>query len=237
MPVGAAIGAIGGIGSALIGSSAAQSASSQQVAAQQAALAQQQRFFNTAQSGLQPYINNGQQYGSVLSSLLTPGPNQTAALSQIPGYQFAQDWGQKAVQNMGTTTGLGGNTLTAGANYATGLAQQNFGNLINPLVSLYGTGSGSRWRSGGRGRNIQWAGINRIRQHRSGPSRRHSRLGQCAIGRHKLDQQCRAIEPDLAAAAYIRQRWQYGSATGAIRPSGLCRTLLTSSDGAINPYQ
>jgi hypothetical protein len=140
MPVGAAIGA-GSIGAALIGSSASQEASSQQVAAQQAALQQQQGFFNTAQSALSPYISGGQQYGSVLSSLLTPGPNQTAALSQIPGYQFAQDWGQKAVQNLGTTTGLGGNTLAAGANYATGLAQQNFGNLINPLISLYGTGA------------------------------------------------------------------------------------------------
>ena len=145
MPVGAIVGgiagAVGGVGSALIGSSASKNASAQQVAAQRAALSQQQQFFDTAQGALSPYYTAGNKYGDVLSSLLTPGPNQTAALSSIPGFQFQQDWGQKAVQNLGTTLGLGGNTLTAGAQYATGTAQQNFGNLINPLLQLYGIGA------------------------------------------------------------------------------------------------
>jgi hypothetical protein len=59
----------------------------------------------------------------------------TETLSQIPGFQFAQDWGQKAVQNLGTTTGLGGNVLKAGADYATGVAQQGYGNIVNSLLS------------------------------------------------------------------------------------------------------
>lgn len=147
MPVGAAVGGAlglaGSVGSALIGSSASQSASAQQVAAQQAALAQQKQLFSTAQGALSPYYSSGPTVGNTLTSLLTPGPNQTAALSSIPGFQFAQDWGQKAVQNLGTTTGLGGNTLTAGANYATGLAQQNFGQLVNPLLQMYGIGAGA----------------------------------------------------------------------------------------------
>ena len=143
MPIGATIGAIGAIGAAGVGAYASGQASSQQVAAQRAELAQQQSMFNTAQGALQPYYSAGANYGGVLSSLLTPGPNQTAALSQIPGFQFAQDWGQKAVQNLGTTTGLGGNVLTAGANYATGLAQQGLSTIVNPLVSLYQTGAGA----------------------------------------------------------------------------------------------
>lgn len=139
-PIGATIGAVGALGAAGIGAYASGQASSQQVAAEKQALAVQQQMFNTANTALQPYYSEGTTAGTTLNSLLTPGPNQTAALSQIPGFEFAQDWGQKAVQNLGTTTGLGGNTLTAGANFATGLAQQGLGTIVNPLVQLYGTG-------------------------------------------------------------------------------------------------
>ena len=127
------LGAAGAVGSALIQSNAASKASAAQVALGQQALTMQQQ-------NLQPFLTNAQGAGNVLNSLLTPGPNQTKTLSQIPGFQFAQDWGQQAVKNQATSTGLGGNALTAGASYATGLAQQNFGNLINPLLSLYQTG-------------------------------------------------------------------------------------------------
>jgi hypothetical protein len=148
------LGALGSIGGGLIGANASLRASGQQVALGQQALATQAAMFGDVQNNLQPYISTGNQAGSVLTSLLTPGPNQTAALSQIPGFQFAQNWGQKAVQNLGTTTGLGGNTLTAGANYATGLAQQNFGQLVNPLLSLYGTGESAGAALGGVASNF-----------------------------------------------------------------------------------
>src|SRR6202035_2344939 len=135
MPMSAAItggiGALGSIGGALIGSSASQKASQQQVQLEQQALAMQQQMFGVAQGALSPYISNGADVGGTLKSLLTPGPNQTQTLSQLPSFQFAQDWGQKATQNLGTTTGLGGNVLTAGAKYATGLAQQGFSSLVN----------------------------------------------------------------------------------------------------------
>jgi hypothetical protein len=148
MPVGAAIGGgiglIGSLGSALLGSNAATKASGQQVALGEQALGQQEGIWNTLQSAIQPVISLGTNAASgalsTLQKLLTPGPNMTSTLSQIPGFTFAQDWGQKAVQNIGTTTGLGGNTLTAGANFATGLAQQGYGNIVNSLLSLFGTG-------------------------------------------------------------------------------------------------
>lgn len=137
MPIGAAIGAAGSIGSALIGSNAATSAANAQVSAQQQALA-------TIQKTIGPILSQGQGIVSSalgpLTSLLTPGPNMTAALSQIPGFQFAQNWGQQAVQNLGTTTGLGGNTLTAGANYATGLAQQGYQGIVRALQSFLNSG-------------------------------------------------------------------------------------------------
>lgn len=184
----ALIGSVGGLGSALIGSSASKSASNAQVQLGQQALALQQQLgqqginallgmFNTAQGIAQPFAQNltnlgqgalnvgygvlgqgtnalnqgagliGQGAGiaggaaDTLKSLLTPGANMTATLSQIPGFQFAQDWGQQAVANEGTKLGLGGNTLTAGANYATGLAQQGYGNIVNALQGLMNGGT------------------------------------------------------------------------------------------------
>lgn len=141
MPVAAGIGAAGAIGSAGIGAFASSKASSQQVAAQQAALAQQNALFQRGVDLVQPFVNAGNGAATTLSGLLTPGPNQTQILSQLPGFQFAQDWGQKAVQNIGSTTGLGGNVLKAGADYATGVAQQGFGSLAGLLQNLVATGS------------------------------------------------------------------------------------------------
>jgi|HubBroStandDraft_2_1064218.scaffolds.fasta_scaffold00063_10 hypothetical protein len=150
MPVGAAIGgalgAAGSIGGALLGSSASKSASAAQQALGQQALTQQQGMWSQALGAIQPVLNLGTNAAggalSTLQKLLTPGPSMTATLSQIPGFQFAQDWGQKAVQNIGSTTGLGGNTLTAGANFATGLAQQGYGNIVNSLNQLFSSGIG-----------------------------------------------------------------------------------------------
>jgi len=137
MPFAAAITAAGSIGSALIGSNAATTAAGQQVAAQQQVLQMLQKTIG-------PLITQGQGIASSalgpLTALLTPGPSQTATLSQLPGFQFAQQWGQTATQNLGTTMGLGGNTLAAGANYATGLAQQGFGTYAGLLQNLANSG-------------------------------------------------------------------------------------------------
>ena len=167
MPMSAAIvggaGLLGSVGGSLLTSSAATKASQAQVGLGEQALQLQQSLgqqglstlmsmFQQAQGAIQPVIGAGQGVlsqgqgiagpaAATLQSLLTPGPNQTATLSQIPGFQFAQDWGQKAVQNIGSTTGLGGNTLTAGANYATGLAQQGYTNIVQALQGLLGSGT------------------------------------------------------------------------------------------------
>jgi hypothetical protein len=137
MPFAAAISAAGAIGSSLIGASASNTAANKQIDAQKQVLAM-------LQSTIGPILDTGKGITASalgpLTALLTPGPNQTKALSQLPGFQFAQDWGQKAVQNMGTTMGLGGNTLAAGAQYATGLAQQGFGSLVGMLQNLLNSG-------------------------------------------------------------------------------------------------
>lgn len=131
------LGLAGSIGSSLIGANAATTASNQQVAAQQQVL-------QMLQQTIGPLITQGQGIAGsalpTLEKLLTPGPSQTATLSQLPGFQFAQQWGQTAAQNAGTAMGLGGNTLASAANYATGLAQQGFSTYAGLLQSLAQSG-------------------------------------------------------------------------------------------------
>lgn len=137
MPTAALIGAAGSIGSALIGSNAATTAAGQQVNAQMQVL-------QMLKSTIGPLISQGQGIANTalgpLTALLTPGANMSQVLSQMPGFQFAQTWGQNAVQNIGSTLGLGGNTLASGAQYATGLAQQGYGQIVNQLQTLLGSG-------------------------------------------------------------------------------------------------
>lgn len=169
MPVAAGISAVGSLGGAALGYFGSQNAASAQVQSQQAAISQQAKMFGVLQGAAQPLINSGQgiinsgqgivnSASSTLQNLLTPGPNQTATLSQLPGFNFAQDWGQKAVTNLGTTMGLGGNTLKAGADYATGTAQQSFSGLAGLLQSYLGSGINLT----GVGGNIASSGVNAL---------------------------------------------------------------------------
>lgn len=183
MPVAAGISAVGALGGATLGYFGSKSASDAQVQQQQAALAQQNKMFGVLQGAVQPLIDTGKGVlssgqgivdtglgysrgaASTLSSLLTPGANMTETLSKIPGFQFAQDWGQKAVTNLGTTMGLGGNTLKAGADYATGKAQEGFGGIVNSLLGLLGGGNsyaGVGANVLGAGGNIMSSGVNAL---------------------------------------------------------------------------
>lgn len=145
MPVSAAISggisAIGSIGSGLLGYFGSQNAAKQQQQSQQQAMNLQQSMFGTAQNALTPFINAGQDALPTLKALLTPGANMSNVLSQIPGFQFAQDWGQKAVKNLGSTMGLGGNVLKAGADYATGAASSTYSSIVQALQNLANTGA------------------------------------------------------------------------------------------------
>ena len=126
-----AIGAIGSIGGAFLQSNAANNA----INAQQAMFAQ-------AQANEAPFIQAGQKAIPTLQSLITPGPDQTAMLQQTPGYQFAANMAQQGVSNQGTVTGLGGNTLLAGANAATQVALgQSWLPTVNALQALMQTGA------------------------------------------------------------------------------------------------
>lgn len=138
-------------GSGLLGAGASIYGASTQAGAARNATNAQLSMFNRMQANEQPFISAGQSVLPTLESLLTPGPNQTATLSQLPGFQFAQDWGQKGVTAQGTTRGLGGNVLTAGANYATGLAQQGFSGLVENLQNFANMGANTAVGAGNQG--------------------------------------------------------------------------------------
>lgn len=148
-----AIGGAGllGAGAAVYGadktSDAATQAAQLQQQTQQQALAQQLGLFNTAkttaQQSLQPFIDSGSSVLPTLTKLLTPGADMSSVLSQIPGFQFAQQYGQKAITNQATSRGISGNALTAGADYATGSANSAYGGIVQALLSQAGLGSGA----------------------------------------------------------------------------------------------
>jgi hypothetical protein len=133
----AAISALGSLGSGLLGAWGSTNAANTQAQFGSQALAQLQSILGPVMAQGRGIVNSAL---GPLTKLLTPGPGQTAALSQLPGFQFAQTWGQNAVKNLGSTTGLGGNVLTAGANYATGLAQQGFSSLVGNLQNFLNSG-------------------------------------------------------------------------------------------------
>ncbi len=83
---------------------------------------------------------------STLMSLVTPGPNQNATLSQTPGYQFAQDQGTRQITSALAGRGLGGSpgAITADVGqYSSGLASQNYNNIVQHLLQTYGAGTGA----------------------------------------------------------------------------------------------
>lgn len=154
MPAGAAI-----LGSSLIGAGAQMWGAQRGANAITGAANQTDNrlrwFFKVAQDALSPYYTAGKSAIPTLKSLLTPGPSQTDTLSQIPGFQFIQDWGQKAVQAQGARMGYGGNVLKAGSDFATGTAQsQAFFPLINALQSFMNTGAGAAGQLGGVASNF-----------------------------------------------------------------------------------
>lgn len=142
------------IGAGVIGGGAAiysaNKAASTQTALGNQAIAAEQNQFSTARGEAQPFIDSGQSVLPTLNKLLTPGADQTATLSQLPGFQFASDWGQRGVSNQGTVTGLGGNTIAAGAQFGTGLAQTNWNQFIAQLQGQAQLGASSAGTLGGQ---------------------------------------------------------------------------------------
>lgn len=94
------------------------------------------QVYNDSRDRLQPWVATGQMAETMLGNWLTiPGGGTTPfsmtadQLAQTPGYQFNLAQGEKAVTNSNAARGLGtsGNALKEAATYASGLAQNTYG--------------------------------------------------------------------------------------------------------------
>ena len=144
--IGGGISALGSLGGAALQSGAAQTASQQQQLSQQEALMTETAMFGSVQSALNPYISAGQSVLPTLTSLLTPGASQTKTLSQLPGLQFQQQYGDLAATNQLAAQGLGGSGGPLGmalSNYNQGLASTSFNNLVSQEQNYANMGAGA----------------------------------------------------------------------------------------------
>src|ERR1700760_3170116 len=135
---GAAITGVAGV----IGSS--QAAGAQENAANTAAQ-KQRSIYAQNQQLLNPYVQGGLGAYGTLNNLLGVGGNSAtmqSTLEGLPGYQFTLNQGLKSVQNSAAARGLGssGSALKGAANYATGLANSQYGNYVGQLQNSANTG-------------------------------------------------------------------------------------------------
>lgn len=138
MPIGAAISAVGTIGSTAIQSGAAGAASKAASEANANTLAFEKQVYGQAGSNLQPTINQGQGAGTALAGLLGIGGNPTASEDAFKNYlgstnyNFQLQQGENAVEYANAPAFQSGATAKALNNYAQGQA----GNALSGYESL-----------------------------------------------------------------------------------------------------
>lgn len=153
---GGLISGIGSLFSANKQAEAAQAALGEQKREADAALGFQKQVYSDQQANAAPWLRAGTQGINDLSSLLDPkNPNglltqwsgnfqaPTADQArQTPGYQFAQQEGQNAVQRSAAAKGdlLTGGTLKDLTNYSQGLADTNYQQTYNNALTQYQLG-------------------------------------------------------------------------------------------------
>src|ERR1700722_6141690 len=161
--LGGAAQAVGSIASAGIQAGAISDAASKAQASASQAQSLLQGRYDTTRGDLLPFTQTGQYARQIIQDNLpgvfgTPdnsnadigaarnyfgaaanlgsGPGAQAALEQTPGYQFTLAQGLQANQNAMAAKGLGvsGAAMKGAATYATGLANQTYGDQFNRLV-------------------------------------------------------------------------------------------------------
>lgn len=147
----AAVGAAGTVAGSLI-SSGAQASAANKAANTQLAM------YNQTRQDLAPFSQAGSSAISALSRLLgMEGPaastNMLDGLQNYPGYQFAFDQGQQAVDRSAAARGLllSGGQLKDLTNYGQGQASQLFGNYFNQLYNLSSLGENAAANTGNAG--------------------------------------------------------------------------------------
>ncbi len=134
--------AVLGAGAQIFGAS--QAADAQKSAANTASQTQRDIYAQNQQL-LNPYVQGGLGAYSTLNNLLGVGGNSAtmqSTLEGLPGYRFTLGQGLKSVQSGAAARGLGssGAALKGAANYATGLANSQYGNYVGQLQNSANTG-------------------------------------------------------------------------------------------------
>lgn len=147
-------------GAAVVGAAASSSAASKQANAAENAADMTMQQYQQTRSDLSPFMGLGTQainplwaamgYTQDASGNMVKDPNaalnqkfqfNAESLANTPGYQFAMQQGLKGVQNQMANRGLGlsGAQLKGAEGFATGLANQTYGDQYNRALSTFNT--------------------------------------------------------------------------------------------------
>lgn len=156
MPIGATvgIGAITGVGSALIGSSAAKKAAQTQAKAADKASATTLKMYETTRADLQPWAGTGNAANQSIANMygLPTAANPAgggafnesslAAFRNSPDYQVAMREGLRSKDLTAAARGnlLSGEQEKARTSYASDLSSMKFGEYMNNLFKISGMG-------------------------------------------------------------------------------------------------
>lgn len=108
----------------------------------------------------QPYVESGQAANSALMNLM----QNPSSVRGLPGYQFNQEEGQRAIDGSSAARGMNasGRTLKDLMRFGTGLADQTYGNQWQRLLGLSGQGltaTGAQAGVGGQQIGLQQQGL------------------------------------------------------------------------------
>lgn len=140
-------GLVGSVVSGVIGYAGSKKAGKQQANSANQAAQMQMDMFERVRKDLDPFIQTGAgQRNALLSAINDPRLNKrfefsAAGLEDTPGYKFARQQGLKAVQNQSAARGLGmsGAQMKGAMNFATGLADQTYGNQFDRALQGFQT--------------------------------------------------------------------------------------------------
>jgi hypothetical protein len=137
---------------------AAKEAARLQAAGGDKALAENMRQFDISQQNLAPWLTAGRGALAEQQTLMGMGGDSAGALRALqssPGYQQRLLQGQRGLAaGIGARGGMGsGKALTAGSIFNQDYASNEYGNRLNQLAGLAGTGQSTATTMGGLGAN------------------------------------------------------------------------------------
>jgi len=168
MPIGAIVGGIATVGSAVIGSNAASKAAKTQAAAAKAANDTEYAIYQQQREDFAPWRQAGLQGLTEYANFLGLNGEEKAAAAidrfrSSPGYEFGLTEGVRAIDRGAAASGLinSGARLRALQQYGADYADTKSGEYLNRLAALSGTGQSATQSTAQAGQNYANAyGIN-----------------------------------------------------------------------------